>query len=252
MANLKKITNYLNEYLAVDNFSDDSWNGLQIEGVNEIKKIVTGVTAGTELFIKAKKENADLIIVHHGHFWIKANPSMTGWSKERLSALLKNNISLYASHLPLDAHKDVGNNAQLLKLIGADITDEFHKHGDTTISWLGILKQPKSLEEISRIINKKLNIANHALPFGQKNISTIAVCSGGGGYEAFSEAQALQVDLYITGDTVEVYHNAKDAKMNVIFAGHHATETLGVQALAKKLKQKFKIPTKFINIPTGL
>ena len=134
MPTLKKITNYLNQYLAIDKFEDDSWNGLQIEGASEIKKIVTGVTAGAELFIKAKEENADLIIVHHGHFWTKANPSIIGWSKNRLDILLKNKISLYGVHLPLDAHKDVGNNAQLLKLIGADITDEFYKQSSPTIT----------------------------------------------------------------------------------------------------------------------
>lgn len=252
MPNLNEITNHLNEYLAVDKFSDDSWNGLQIEGVDKVKKIVTGVTAGTELFELANKENADLIIVHHGHFWTKANPSITNWSKERLDILLNNQISLYAVHLPLDAHKKVGNNAQLLKLIGAGITDEFYKHGTTAISWLGKFKTPKPLNKISSILDDKLNITNHTLPFGPKNISTVAVCSGGGGYEAFFEAQALKVDLYITGDTAEVYNNAKDSKINVIFAGHHATETLGVQALGKKLEQKFKVPVKFLDIPTGL
>jgi dinuclear metal center YbgI/SA1388 family protein len=252
MANLNEITNYLNEYLEIDKFEDDSWNGLQVEGKKEIKKIITGVTAGSELFTKAIKENADLVLVHHGHFWTKANPSITNWNKERLNLLLKNNISLYASHLPLDAHKEVGNNAQLLKLIGADITEEFHKYGNTNISWLGRFNAPKPLKEISDTLNKDLNTTSHIIPFGQKNISTVAVCSGGGGYNTFSEALSLKVDLYISGDTVEIYNNAKDAKMNVVFAGHHATETLGIKMLGKKLSDKFEITEEFIDIPTGL
>ncbi len=252
MTNLNEITDYLNEYLEIDKFEDNSWNGLQVEGKQEVKKIITGVTAGSSLFTKAIKENADLILVHHGQFWTKDNPSITNWKKERLNLLLKNDISLYASHLPLDAHKEVGNNAQLLKLIGADITDEFCKHHGFTISWLGSFKQPKSLEEISSVINKELNITNNTLPFGSKNISTVAVCSGGGGYEAFFEALSLNVDLYITGDSVEVYNNAKDGKLNVIFAGHHATERAGIQAISKKLEEKFNVETKFIDIPTGL
>jgi dinuclear metal center YbgI/SA1388 family protein len=252
MPDLNKITNYLNKYLAIDKFEDDSWNGLQVEGKKEVKKIVTGVTAGIDLFTKAKEENADMVIVHHGQFWMKGNPSIVSSNKNRLNVLLENNISLYASHLPLDAHKEVGNNSQLLKLIGADMTGEFHKHGNSTIGWFGEFKTPKPVNEINNILNKELNITSHTLFFGKKDISTIAMCSGGGGYEAIFEALAANVDLYITGDPVEIYNNAKDGKFNVIFAGHHATERVGVQALGKKLEEKFSVETKFIDIPTGL
>ena len=193
-----------------------------------------------------------MLIVHHGHFWSNHNPSISGWSKERISILYDNDISLYASHLPLDRHKEVGNNAELLKILGASIKKEFLHHKGKNIGWLGERKKAISITEVEKKLNEQIDAKCIVLPFGKKNIKTIAVCSGGGSYGGFYEALALGADLYITGDTAEVYYTAKDSGMNVIFAGHHSTETVGLKALSKVLKKKLKIETTFIDLPTGL
>ncbi|MBL7100741.1 MAG: Nif3-like dinuclear metal center hexameric protein [Nanoarchaeota archaeon] len=252
MVELKRIVKFLDEYLKIKDIKDTSWNGLQVEGKSEIKKIVFAVDAGIETFEKAIQEKADMIIVHHGHFWKEGDPAIKEGSKERIELLLKNNISLYAAHLPLDRHKEVGNNAQLLKILDAKIKEEFAEHDGQNVGWIGELKKPKSITEIEKLINSKLKTKSTILPFGKEKIKTIAVCSGGGGYPTLFEALNKKVDLYLTGDAIEVYHSVKDAKINVIFAGHHTTETVGVQALSEIIKKEFDVETVFIDIPTGL
>lgn len=252
MVKLREIVEFLDDYLKINEIKDDSWNGLQVEGKDEVKKIVFAVDAGMNTFKKAVEEKADLVVVHHGHFWKEANPSVTNWGKERIDLLRKNDISLYACHLPLDRHGEVGNNAQLLKLISAEIKEEFYQHEGKNVGWTGEFKQAVSIKDVEKKLNSELKTKCTILPFGKKEIKTIAVCSGGGGYQAFFEALNKRVDLYLTGDSIEAYHSAKDAKLNVIFAGHHATETMGVKALSRVIKEKFGVETVFMDLPTGL
>lgn len=251
MKNLSSVVSFLDDYLKINEVSDNSWNGLQFEGKSEVNKVMFAVDAGVLTFQKAIEERADLIVVHHGHYWKNSNPSLVNWSKKRINLLYKSNISLYAVHLPLDMHPIVGNNAQLLKIIGAEIIDKFDVFGTQNIGWIGKIKETP-LETLVSKLNNLLNTNCHVLPFGRKKVWTIAVCSGGGGYPRFYEALNKKVDLYLTGDSVEVYHSAKDAKMNVIFAGHHATETVGVKALSKVMEKELNIKTIFIDLPTGL
>jgi putative NIF3 family GTP cyclohydrolase 1 type 2 len=131
------LTTYLDEYLKTDQIEDSCWNGLQIEGKKDISKLAIAVDAGQEVFKQATQAQADYLIVHHGHFWKSANPSLAGWQKKRLQPLLDSHISLYASHLPLDRHEEVGNNVLLLKLIGASVTGDFHNVNGQPITWLG-------------------------------------------------------------------------------------------------------------------
>jgi len=252
MAKLKDVVKFLDNYLRIDEIQDTSWNGLQVEGSPNVNRIVFTENAGIDTFKKAIKEKADLIIVHHGHFWKTGDPSFVGFGKERIGLLYKNSVSLYASHLPLDRHIEVGNSAQLLKLLGAEVKKEFLMEEGKNIGWIGEFKVPVSVREIERKLNSTLNTKCRSLLFGQDKIKTIAVCSGGGGYSAFYEALNKKVDLYLTGDTVEIYNAAKDAKFNAIFAGHYATETVGVRALMKVVNKKFKVKSVFIDDPTGL
>ena len=252
MPTLKKVVGFLDNYLNIDDIEDSSWNGLQFEGASRVNKIAFAVDASVESFQKAAEANADMLIVHHGHFWSNHNPSITGWTKERIDLLYKNNLSLYACHLPLDRHKEVGNNARILKLLGAKITKEFLYHKGGNIGWIGERKNALSLKDIERKLVDSLDTECIILPFGKKSIKSIAVCSGGGSYGGFYEALDLNADLYITGDTAEVYYTAKDSGMNVIFAGHHATETVGLKALSKVLEKSLKVDVLFIDLPTGL
>lgn len=252
MKKLNDIISFLDDYLKINEIEDTSWNGLQVEGNPEVRKIAYAVSAGSEIFQKSADEKADMIIVHHGQFWKGGDPRIIGWNKERVDILRDNKISLYASHLPLDRHKEIGNNAQLLKLLGAKIKEEFSLHKGKNIGWIGELVSPKRIEEIAKTLNDSLNTNSIIVQFGKEKIKRIAVCSGGGDYADFMEAIEKKVDLYITGDTSEIYNMARDAKINVIFGGHYATEILGVKALAEIIKKKFNLETVFIDVPSGL
>ena len=252
MISLIKIVDYLNNYLETEEIDDTCWNGLQFEGKKNVKKVAFAVDAAIETFKKAAALKSDLIVVHHGQFWKNQNPSLRDWSRKRIDILYKNNISLYACHLPLDRHKIVGNNSQIIKLLGGKAIKEFLIHSGKNIGWIGRLNKPKTVEEIVKILKSGLGSDPKVLSFGRNKINTIAVCSGGGGYRGFSESLEAGVDLYITGDTVEIFYAAKDSGMNVIFAGHHATEIIGLQALKKNLEKQFELETVFIDLPTGL
>ncbi len=253
MAILSQITMFLDAYLGVDSVKDDSWNGLQVEGSGEVKKIMFAVDAGMMTFERAVQEGADMIVVHHGMFWRSSNPSVTGFYKKRVNYLLKNNISLYASHLPLDMHPEVGNNVQLLKILGFEKETPFGWYGGQNISFTGRSKSPKSIDNIKNVLETELGSMCKILSFGSEKIYRIAVCSGGGAlFGIFNEAVGLGVDLYLTGDSTEMYQISRDIGINVIFAGHHATEIVGVRALSSVVKDKFGIDTIFVDIPTGL
>jgi len=252
MPKLQKIVSFLDKYLEINSIKDSCWNGLQYEGKEDITRIAYAVDAGIETFLKAVSLKCDMVVVHHGHFWANLNPGYTGWSKKRLDILHDNNISLYACHLPLDRHKVVGNNVQIIKLLGGKIEKEFLFQSGKNIGWTGRLKKAKTAHEISKILEKELNSCPNVLSFGPKKINTVAVCSGGGGYGGFYDALSMGVDLYITGDAIEIYYTAKDAGMNVIFAGHHATETIGLAALQKVVDKQMKTNSVFIDLPTGL
>ena len=252
MRSLNKIVGFLDSYLDIDAVKDSCWNGLQFEGTLEVNKIAYAVDAGIETFLKAASIKCDLIVVHHGHFWSDQNPGYTGWGKKRLDILYRNNISLYACHLPLDRHRVVGNNSQIIKLLGGTVVSEFLFHSGVNIGWTGRLKTPQPISRIVKTLKTKLNSDPRVLSFGTKKIKSLAVCSGGGGYGGFYEALKEGVDLYITGDAIEVFYTAKDSGINVIFAGHHATETIGLQALKKVVDKKFRTDSIFLDLPTGL
>lgn len=252
MPKLKEVVGFLDKYLEISDVTEESWNGLQIEGKPEIKKIVFAVDASIDTFKKAIKEKADMVVVHHGQFWRSENPSLTGWVRERIEMLEDRGISLYVAHLPLDRHREVGHNALLLNLMGAKIKEEFLEEHEKNIGWIGETKTPIALNTIVKTLNSELKTKCKVLPFGKKSIRRIAVCSGGGNDEDFFEVLHMNVDLYVSGDSIDIYSTAKDAKMNVIFLGHYASETIGMEALAKVIAKKFGAKTVFIDMPTGL
>jgi dinuclear metal center YbgI/SA1388 family protein len=252
METRKKIVSYLDRYLNTQPVKDTSWNGLQFEGAKTVKKIAFSVDAGVEVFEQAVEEKAGMLIVHHGMYWKYTDPSVNGVNKKRLDILYKNNISLYACHLPLDMHKKVGNNAEILRLIGARISGEFGLYDGASISFTGHYKKPATLQSVTKKLEKAFNIKCTVLPFGPEKIKSVGVVSGGAGHSCVGEAIERRLDLYITGEELEVYHMAKDAGINIIFAGHNATETTGIKALQKHIGKKLKVKTVFIDVPTGL
>lgn len=249
MEKLNNIVNFLNEYLKINEFQDDSWNGLQIESSKEINKIAFSVSAGLDVFEKAKNLNVDLLIAHHGIFWKEANPSLKGWMGDRVSFLINNNISFYAAHLPLDAHLESGNNAQLLKILDAEIKEPIGNYKGKMIGFIGECAPVKIniiIDKLEKKIGAKCLILNH----GKEEITKIAIVAGGAPMCIF-DAIDKEVDLFITGDAADIVEIVKDAKINVIFAGHYATETTGIKALLEIIKNKFNVEVFFIDSPTG-
>lgn len=252
MVKLEKIVGFLDRYLDISGIKDDSWNGLQWEGKQDVKKVMCTVDSGIIVFQEAAKRKIDLIVVHHGNYWKNTNPCFIGFNKKRMEILYRNGISLYAAHLPLDRHPEIGNNALLLKMAGAKIFKDFFLYDGQAISYCGFYKKAEKLDTIVKRINTGLGIECRLLPYGKKTIQTVAVISGGGGYAGFNEALKAGVGLYITGDTLEIFHASRDSGINVIFGGHHATETLGVKQIAKLISKKFDVDSEFVDIPTGL
>lgn len=246
MENLQPILKFLDDFLEVKETDDVSWNGLQVEGSQEVKKIAFCVTAGAEVFKKILQWNPDMIIVHHGIFWKKANPSIKGWMKKRVKPLIKTNTSLYAVHLPLDKHFKIGHNAQILKLLGSEPTEEMAD----SIGWIGKVKKMQ-IEEIRRKLESNLESEIKLLNYGPKEVAKIGVVSGAGGKYIY-EAIDKNLDLLITGEEKDLAEVAKDAKINLIFGGHYGTETLGVKALKEEMDKKFDLETNYFSFPTSL
>lgn len=256
MAKLKDIVNFLDGCLKTKEIKDRSRNGLQVKGQKEIAGIVFAENASLDVFEAAFKEKADLIIVHHGLLWKRKrnekDPAGDRVSQKRINFLKERRISLYASHLPLDKHKRAGNNAQLLKIIGAEIKKGFGEYHGLKISWSGEFKKPVPVKKLAGKIEAKLKTKCVAFLFGPQKIRSVAVCSGSGGHSVLSEAMNKKFDLYLTGESFDCQTLVKDAGFNAIFAGHYATETLGVKALMEIIKKKFKVKAIFIDDPTGL
>ncbi|MFA5645752.1 MAG: Nif3-like dinuclear metal center hexameric protein [Candidatus Ratteibacteria bacterium] len=244
---------FLDTLLQTKEIQDNSWNGLQIEGKETVKKIAFSVDASYESFQAAIAEEADFLIVHHGLFWKGQNPSLKAWMKKRVDSLYAHHVSLYASHLPLDCHPVVGNNIQLLHMVNARPKEGFGWYEGRTIGWVGSFSSPTTISQIEKDLQHGLKQPLLSiLPFGPAEIKSIAVCSGGANLSFFYEALTSQADLFLTGESRDIYAIAKDAGIHVIFAGHHLSETVGLNALAKEIKKEFPVETVDCHIPTRL
>lgn len=248
---LKELVEFLDYELDIVDINDTSLNGLQVEGRKDIQRVGLAVDASLEAFKRAEKSSCDFIIVHHGLFWDKPF-KLTGILGERIKFLMEKNISLYAAHLPLDKHEFYGNNAQLAKIFGLQNIEDFGEYKKMHIGFSGELEEEMDFEEFAKEVKEKLKTAVKAFPFGKKKVKKIAIISGGGSF-AIHEAVAKDIDVLLTGETRHSsFYTAKDGKLNVLFAGHYATETVGLKALGNLIKEKFDIEVGFIDIPTGL
>ncbi len=248
MENLSNIVNHLNDYLKISDFIDASQNGLQVEGKENVKKIAGLVDASKEGFDAALDTNADMVIVHHGLLWGKP-VSLTGIFFERIKILIENGISLYAAHLPLDAHLEVGNNVKLLDYVNASFVKQFANWEGKPIGCIGKFDKPKPLTEIIENLDGALNTQTKVFDFGVEEISTVGIVSGSA-CEAIHDCQENDVDLFITGEPrLSAFHEARELELNVAFAGHYATECVGIQALLEMIPSWFDVETFFIDVP---
>jgi len=228
---------------------DGAVNGLQVENSGQVGHIAACVDASLATIKLAIAAGADLMIVHHGLFWTPSVP-WTGKRREMIELLVKHNLAVYSSHLPLDAHPRLGNNARLCAALGFDRLKPFFLEKGRHIGWQTRTKI--SRQDLVEKLGILLGCAPHLLPGGGERCKRIGIVTGGAGGGLKIAAQE-GVDTFITGEGPHwTYAQAEDLELNVIYGGHYATETFGVRALAADLSETFGIPWTFLDHPTGL
>lgn len=235
---------YCHQLLNVDDFHDYAPNGLQVEGREAIHTLVTGVTASRALIERAIALKADAIMVHHGWFWKGEPAPLTGMKGARVRLLMQHNISLFAYHLPLDAHPELGNNARLAKLWA--LTDE--TADATSLLRIGRLREAQAIEDFLLRIERTLGRPPLHLPGGPEQVQRIAWCSGAA-QKMLPQAAAWGADVFVSGEVSEqTFHEAAELGVHYVAAGHHATERVGIQALGNHLQEHFDLTVQFVDI----
>lgn len=245
MVSLFELEDYTGKLLEASRFRDYSPNGLQVEGRASVGRLATGVSASLALLQAALDAQADAVLVHHGWFWRNEDARVVGVKRKRLGLLMEQGVSLLAYHLPLDAHPELGNNAQLAKRFGLAVEGWF---GEQNIAAHGSLIVPASLADFAARVASSLSRKPLVIGDADRNIKRIAWCSGAA-QDYFGEALKYGVDAFITGEISEhSVHLARESGVAFISAGHHATERYGVQALGEHLAAQFGLQHQFIDI----
>lgn len=248
---LKVIVAHCDKILRTSEISDyeGAMNGLQVENSGTIKKIAATVDASLSTVKLAVAAKVDLLIVHHGLFWNMRQP-WTGKNYELLKLCVENDLAVYSSHLPLDLHPTLGNNAQVCAALGLkNLKPFFESHGQK----IGFKSDMKiSRAELAKRFERIIGMKPKIVPGGKNICERIGVVTGGAGAE-LKQAFADGVDTFITGEGPHwTFALAEELGINVFYGGHYATETFGVKALAAHLSKKFRLPWKFLDYPTGL
>ena len=242
-----ELEKYLNKMLELESIKDYCPNGLQIEGKNEINKLVIAVSLNEEIIELAVKKQADAILVHHGFFWNNENRTITSHKKRRIQKILANNINLFSYHLPLDVHPTFGNNIQLAKLLDLTNIKASEKFNPFGILYKGETKKETSIENFKELLADKLEKRPLVLN-NNPRVHKIALITGAG-QNYIDQVLNCEIDTFITGEVSEkVFHIALDEKINFISLGHHASERYGVKAIAKHLEEKFNLPYEYLEI----
>ena len=243
---------YLDEYLHINEIADYGPQGLQVEADNEeIERIALAVDVAPSVIEIAAAWQADMLLVHHGILWRNVE-RIAGPLGMRVRLLLQHHMNLYAAHLPLDAHTEVGNNAVLGQMLGLDVGEWWFAPKGTLIGVMGTVTQSTTLSELVDLIENKLKTQVRVLAHGSEYAGKVAIISGFGA-DQIAEAKLLGADTFVTGETSHAnYWAAADYGMNVIYAGHYATETVGVKALGDHLAKRFDLDVKFFDFPTEM
>jgi dinuclear metal center YbgI/SA1388 family protein len=241
----EEVRSYLDRFLEAERFRDYCPNGLQVEGREEVRRIVCGVSASQALLDQAAELGADAVLVHHGWFWRNEDARITGIRKRRLATLLAHNISLFAYHLPLDAHVEVGNNAQLAHRLGWQVEGRF---AEQDLGFLGSPGSPSTADDVAVALERMLGRTPMLVGDGARPVARLAWCSGGAQCW-FEQAVAAGADCYVSGEISEqTVHLARESGVPYISAGHHATERYGIMALADHLREQFGLDCRFVEL----
>jgi len=253
MARLEEIVTWLEELLEPQAFADYCPNGLQVPGPGEVGQVVTGVSAGMELFERAREAGAGLVLVHHGLFWGSGPQALDPLTFRRLRFLIEGGLALAAYHLPLDAHPQVGNNALLAEAIGATPSEPFALHEGRPIGTVARFTEPIGRDElVERVTAAAGGREPLVFPDGPGKVERVGVVSGAGA-SYLPEAIAGGLDAFVTGEPAErVMNEAAESGIHFIAAGHYATETFGVRRLGELLCERFGVEHLFIDLPNPI
>ena len=251
MATLSEIRAFLDEQLKITEIPDygGAVNGLQLEGVGEIEKVIAAVDASAPVIEKAVEAGGDLLLVHHGMFWSGAQP-FTGAFYRKIKVAMDAGMGIYSAHLPLDVHPEWGNNVRLAEEIGLEVNGGFLDFKGLPVGLLGDWQGSRSdlVQRVSQAVGGEV----HLCPAGPEQVRRIGLCTGGAGSQVVEAANA-GIDTFITGEGPHhTYGLAEELGVNLIYAGHYATETFGVKALAAVLSEQFGVIREFVDHPTGL
>ncbi len=248
MAKLSEIVDILDRELAIDDYEDCSNNGLQLGEEREIERICTGVDASMEFFQNAEKMGAQLLICHHGISWGDSLKRITDINYRRVKYLMDHGLCLYACHLPLDAHPELGNNIQICRALKLRNLEPFGVYNGRPIGFKGELPEAVAFEDFVNTAAAVFGNITTTMDFGRDEVESVAVVSGGAADEV-EEAGLKGIDAYISGEPkLTAWHLAQEYGVNAIFAGHYATEVFGVRAVAKYLVERLDIEAQFIDL----
>lgn len=248
MAALQEILQWCNDTLKTPEFKDYAPNGLQIEGKAEVKKILCAVTASQDAIDAAIAQQADLLLVHHGYFWKGEPYPITGMRGKRIKALIQNDISLVAYHLPLDSHPTLGNNAAIADILDLEIFEALDASERHPIGNIGYLKQALSPEAFKQLLTERLGFDTIHLPVNKASIQKVGFCTGAA-QDFISKAAEQNCDAYISGEVSErTYYEAKELDVHYYACGHHATERYGVQRLGKAISEQFNLEYSYFEL----
>lgn len=245
---LADLVSWMDETLEAGAYRDHGPNGLQVAGADEVARLACAVSVSLEVIERAAADGAQALLVHHGLFWEGQAQTIGALERRRLQALFAADLSLIAYHLPLDGHPTLGNNALLADLLGLGERAPFAEHGGRMLGVRGALPEPRSAEDVAAALGAALGSTPLVLPGGDHLVRTIGVVSGGAARD-IRQAAALGLDAFVTGEPSEdAPYLARELGVHFIAAGHNATETVGVQALAAAAAERFGIATTFLPV----
>jgi dinuclear metal center YbgI/SA1388 family protein len=253
MAALYSIVEHLDSLLEPGAYEDYGPNGIQVPGREAVETIVSGVSANVQLFARAREENADLVLVHHGLFWAGPPRPLDRASKRRLQILFDADMSLAAYHLPLDGHLEHGNNALLAEAIGCESREPFGRHKRATIGVAGRFPDDGiAADELVARVREATGREPLAFTDGPERVRTIGIVSGAGA-DYLDDAIAAGLDAFVTGEPIErAMARAREAEVHFLAAGHYATETFGVRRLGDLLAARFGVRHVFVDVPNPI
>lgn len=248
MNNRDKIVEFCEEYLEVDKFSDYCKNGLQIEGKQEVKKIITGVSLSDKFINLALEKKADLLLVHHGFFndLIPQPLVVAGYIKNRLKKILAHDLNILGFHLPLDAHKEIGNNISICRGLGIKNVKK------CSVGFVGDIEKAETFEKFVSRIDDFLETKSYIQQVNNREVKRVGVISGGASSE-FEAVARMGADTFITGDIREnIVRGLEEVGLNFINAGHYNTEKLGIKNLGELVAKEFGVDVEFVDIPNEI